>query len=381
MWLVAEVFAGRLTSLAEIPVLHAGGAQRRGGKGEGGERPMLSMDGLCIELVPAQRCATRRIGLASKNSRSDGSSQLPATISVRAYLISLHREGKRKAVPFSDAAANHPGQFVQKFVDGHKIPVDNAEAERTWYFDLKDNIVNEEMSGIINYGTYGFSSTLKDGVTKKQVFKRKANDIEEVPLFFKFWFPQNSDKGFVIFQSFQGRSCISLIMTQIRDQYAAISGDLRIGFSKLVPSMSARSAFGRSTVKRVTFVKKSAPSDRADSYLGPTAADKVNYVLSFSTPRRAGLGPFSGIYDKIHGAQTGVYVVHGLEFDQATAEVMVGEAKRRVGIFGDSADAGLIEVTDQIKRGADGHPTYKSIKGECDQILEDFYNQVHGIDI
>jgi len=68
----------------------------------------------------------------------------------------------------------------------------------------------------------------------------------------------------------------------------------------------------------------------------------------------------------------------GISFSEAVAEVQVGNKKRKVGVFGLNSDAGVIDVTDDIVRGDDGHPTFKSLVKETNAILEDMYETMRG---
>lgn len=56
----------------------------------------------------------------------------------------------------------------------------------------------------------------------------------------------------------------------------------------------------------------------------------------------------------------------------------MGDRTRRVGVLGFNGDAGVIDITDVIARGSDGHPTFESLKKESYTILRDFYSVMKG---
>lgn len=64
----------------------------------------------------------------------------------------------------------------------------------------------------------------------------------------------------------------------------------------------------------------------------------------------------------------------GIEFSEVYADVKIGGKYRPVGVFGSDTNAGVIDITEDIVRGADGHPTFQSLTTQCDKILLDFYN-------
>ena len=50
-------------------------------------------------------------------------------------------------------------------------------------------------------------------------------------------------------------------------------------------------------------------------------------------------------------------------------------------MFGADSEAGVIDLTEAIKRGPDGHPTFDSIYDEVKSILKDFYTNIQGADL
>ena len=70
----------------------------------------------------------------------------------------------------------------------------------------------------------------------------------------------------------------------------------------------------------------------------------------------------------------GVVVHDGISFDKAVADIKVGNRIRPVGVFGDSKDVGLIDLTDAVERGEDGHPKFASMVKETKSILADFFS-------
>tara|TARA_R110000868_G_scaffold80982_1_gene229600 strand:- start:448 stop:627 length:180 start_codon:yes stop_codon:yes gene_type:complete len=53
--------------------------------------------------------------------------------------------------------------------------------------------------------------------------------------------------------------------------------------------------------------------------------------------------------------------------------VKIGGKYRPVGVFGGESNTGVIDITEDIVRGVDGHPTFESLTKQCDKILLDFY--------
>ena len=129
-----------------------------------------------------------------------------------------------------------PPQFITQFAVLHSTVTQNADRERSWYFEVKDSRGPGTSKGYVHYGTFGFESNFVDTNTKKHNYRRKVTDIEEIPLFFEFWYPTKSTHIFAVFQSFQGRSCIQLVMSEMQESFEKANPGFVIVFKKLLPN-------------------------------------------------------------------------------------------------------------------------------------------------
>jgi hypothetical protein len=299
---------------------------------------------------------------------------MASAIGLRGYLITAHKKGDRALLPFKskELSVSVP-QFFTNFVTAHAAVVQNSEKERSWYFEERENDGLGNSKGYTHYGTFGFESNFVDSKTKINNYRRKVDDIEEIPLFYEFWWPEKKNFCFAAFQSFQGRSCIGLVMDQAQEEFAALNPDYVLKYQKLLPS-EGNSLYAKAPVKRLRFIKRNAPQDLTDRYLGKRVPDKVNFEVRLSTNRNKVLGTFGEITAALKKSESGLVLHEGIEFTETYAEVKIGDKFRPVGVFGTDSNAGVIDITEDITRGADGHPTFGSLVEQCDIILEDFYN-------
>lgn len=299
---------------------------------------------------------------------------MASAIGLRGYVITAHKKGDRTEVPFSAKVFNvAPPEFFTRFVAGHAAVIQNAEKERSWYFEeiKSDGIGNSK--GYTNYGTFGFESNFVDRKTKKKNYRRKVDDIEEIPLFYELWWPQKKSFCFAVFQSFQGRSCIGLVMNQAQEEFSALNPGFMLKYQKLLPSEGG-SLYSKAPVKRLRLIKRNAPQDLTDRYLGKRVPDKVNFEVRLSTNRNKMLGLLGDITGALNKSDGGLFVHDGIEFTEAYADVKIGGKYRPVGVLGNDKNAGVIDITEDIVRGDDGHPTFESLAKQCDNILSDFFD-------
>ncbi|MCH8489001.1 MAG: hypothetical protein LAT81_03590 [Oceanicaulis sp.] len=304
---------------------------------------------------------------------------MPAAIGLRAYRFWAQKKNSRGHAPADPSELNTSvPDFVQSFIASHKSTTNNSEVKRSWSFDEKVTDSKGNTTGHVKYGTYGFESTLRDNRTMKANYRRKTNDIEEIPLFYEFWFPDGEDYGFLCMQSFQGRSCITLLVESIRDKFEEENQGYYFRIKKLMPNDLIGSLYKESSVKNLRLIKASSNGDIADNFI-KADPDDVNFEFVWKARRNKSLGSLKSIASSLNKNAAGLVEFEGIEFEQAVADIRVGGKLRRVGIMGPNADAGVIDITDDVVFGTNGHPTFASLQIESEKILTEFYATISGL--
>jgi len=298
---------------------------------------------------------------------------MASSISIRVYLLQLHRRRDHKTLPFRSAAGGVfvPG-FVSKFVADCSTTTEDADLERSWYFEEKMKGVLGNSKGHIHYGTFGFESNIVDNKTKKSKYKRQTTDSEVLPLYYEFWYPPRAQHIFVVFQSFAGRSCVHLVLRKMQEVFEAEHPGFLLRYKKLMPNDSSGSVYRGYPVQKLTLIKKNVSSDLADQYSGARPSEPVNLEVSLVARRKGSVGIFGALINQLRPSESGVITHAGFTFDEATANVRVGGRSRAVGIFGNNSEAGVIDITESVKKGRDGHPILESIIEETKSILKEF---------
>lgn len=235
------------------------------------------------------------------------------------------------------------------------------------------------VDGFIHYGTFGFESNLKNVKSGDVNYRRKKDDVEEIPLFFEFWFPEKADFAIITLQSFQGRSCVTLVMDSLKSEFEKEHDGLLLRYSKLIPSDDDNSFFSSAPVKRIRLIKRNKAADAFSSYSASGEVKPVDIELVVSAKRRHNLGAFGSMSRDLKAGDDGVIVYEGMQFQEAIADVLIGKKVRPVGIFGDHKNAGVIDVSEDVAYGDDGHPTRQSLKKVTKAIAQDFYRVLAGL--
>lgn len=303
---------------------------------------------------------------------------MPASIGIRVYQLTAHKKNSRGSKPVDpkELASDVPA-FLADFITSNAAAIQSSELERSWYFQEMESDQSGSR-GYVHYGTFGFESNFVNSATKKTNYRRKVDDVEEIPLFYETWCPPKSRFGLAAFQSFQGRSCISLVFHHMGEAFEKANPTFILRFKKLLPNDVAGSLYTTAPVKKLRLIKRNASGDDASRYFPGVTPEAVDFEVSVSAKRRRTLGDLGSVTKGLHQNAAGVVIHDGIAFNEAVAEISVGGRVRRVGVFGSDNDAGVIDLTEAITRGADGHPTFASIKAESDVILKDFYNVLAG---
>lgn len=296
------------------------------------------------------------------------------SIGLRVYQVMVYRERDKTPLDLTtDGSATDVFRFFSEFINSRGQPTDREDLQRSWFMETRGVGSVTSHEGYVNYGTYGFESNLVDRKTKRSNYRRQPGDLEEIPLYFKFWTPVGQSFGLAAFQSFQARSCVQLVINSASEMFSAKHKGFRLYFRKLMPEDVRSSALYSAPVKQFTFVKKTLPQAKEDRYLFDVDPDEVEFEVSIKAKRRKSLGTLLSFKEKA-GPGSALLRYDGIQFDEAKAEITVGNKRRTVGVLGYSSDAGVIELAESIQLGPDGHPTYESIRLETDAIFKDFYS-------
>lgn len=296
---------------------------------------------------------------------------MPFAIGLRFYKIEIrHKAGKE---PLDVGPGGQPCDlfdFFEHFVEQKSDPTEEQSEPRSWFFEKIQTNSIRTIHGYINYGTHGFESKLKDVKTKKEKYSRLSTDLEEIPLYFQIWVPSGSTSAFVCFQSFQGRSCVSFVRNAAGAYFKKNYPDYMMSFSIIVP---ASALIDDAPVKAVTFSRRVKSNDKADGHLLGKQVEELDFELSIKSRKRGG---FFSTYGELKNSfkvdGDGQFILfEGDHYERVKADVKFGNRRRMIGLFGSGLDAGLIEVSDKVKRSKSGHPIFESIANEVDEWLED----------
>jgi len=294
-------------------------------------------------------------------------------IGLYVYQLVVSRTDNYQKVPYaSSGIGSELYSFLPNWVSKKLTTLQNDHIERSWRLAAQPD-TGRSKHGIVHYGTYGYSSTIVDPTDNQVLFDRSSGDVEEIPLYYQFWVPDGGNFAFAALQSFRERSCVTQVLGELTSDFNHVYDHLRLTVRKIMPANDA--AYKNAPVKKLLLSTKKVSKDRAE-ILRNLPPDELNVELSFSVRRNGAFGRFVDVAPKIRAAEGGTaFVFDGIEFNEASALVQIGNSYMKVGIIGPANTAGVIDITDEVKFGVDQHPTFASVAATATRVIADFRTQ------
>lgn len=297
---------------------------------------------------------------------------MPGSIGLRQYKLFVTERGSRDFVdPLDDALIPNLPSYIDNFFAAHSTNVNEAGMERSWRIQEIEKDGSGHSRGLIHYGTYGFESDLQDQLTGETNYTRQPTDIEIIPLYYEAWLPSEQRFALLSFQSFMGRSCIQAILSRLKSNFEATNEGYLLKAHKIMPGENGGSAFAARSVKGLTLISRRTTTDITDRLFSGEDADHVRVTLNVTAGRKRSLGALGDLLQSVPAH--GIISYRGFEFDDAVAHVRVGNRTRPVGVFGANRDVGVIDITEDVTFGSNGHPAFQSIKVQAYQILNSMF--------
>ncbi|MCO4090939.1 MAG: hypothetical protein HEQ34_03175 [Sphingorhabdus sp.] len=300
-------------------------------------------------------------------------------VGIRTYQIFITRKKIHDFVQLDDSELKTSfGEFVEKFILDRSVSTNHQEHEKSWGIIEKKQGTGGNSRGLISYGRYGYAASLRDANTGVENYKRKRSDAETLNLYYQFWLPDDEKFALAAFSSFSGRSCISLIFEQMKSAFESVNPDFLLKFHRLMPSGTSEKLYAGKPVKSLTLVTRRPPRDLADALFRGRTQKVGQMTLKISSSRNGNLGILSDLIDGLPSDSSNVILYEGIEFEQATASIKIGDEVRPVGVFGAHSDVGVIDVTESVIKDEEGVPTFESLEAEANKILKVIYETLNG---
>ncbi|MBD2841413.1 hypothetical protein [Erythrobacter rubeus] len=296
------------------------------------------------------------------------------SVGIRTYQLFITKKRKASFVALDDEALSKPfPEFLSEFVTSRTSTQNLIDIEKSWKFNPESTSTLSGHEGTIAYGRYGFAASLIDIATGNENYRRKRTDSEVLNLFYRFWLPEGEKFCVAAFESFSGRSCITLVFEELRKRFEGENPELVLRIRKLMPTGASAKIYAGKPIKNIALTTRKPPNDLADKLFKGKAHTTKRMTVKIFAGRNDLLGDFTDLINSLPADGSGVLSYDGVDFDKAVADVKVGKEIKPVGVFGAHDEVGVIDITEDVSKDADGLPTFQSVKKEADKILAAVY--------
>lgn len=132
-------------------------------------------------------------------------------------------------------------------------------------------------------------------------------------------------------------------------------------------------------VKRLVFRRLQLPSDICDAY--DVQPDEAYAEYAIVARRDANLPFLRNFLRRLTEKGDGALHIEEpphFEPDQVLLEVDLNGHRRTIDIRQTHKLRAYFDVTDKVTRGADGHPTFRSMSRQCDELVTDIWRTLRG---
>jgi hypothetical protein len=309
-------------------------------------------------------------------------------IGIRIYKLALfdNHIGVKFGTP---GLGEEPEQHFRAIL-GHQAMYNDLGRQRTYRPEALNNGA-DYAHGLLQYGNYGIASTLQIGVLQPQdeegpvevqVVRRGELDVEEIPLYYMFHFPADEKFAYIAFQTYQTRSCATLVLGHLIQSFndQRVHLGQRLTVQKVMLSAAEDPVVRASPVKEVILVRNRMPADRFNRYVR-NAVDKIRLKITIGATRGSTLGSYIGLFNEYQAHQGDILLFEGIEFQKAIALVEVGGKLRKVNLLGYDSSAGVIDISDQVELDDDGeYPTADSMEPVFRSSISDVAEMLAAMD-
>jgi hypothetical protein len=229
------------------------------------------------------------------------------------------------------------------------------------------------MAAMIKSGEMGvtseFVATADEQLGETPVFHRTREHAELVPVLVLAKLPGTRSKGFLITHSPYGRGIKTRFWDAFRDWFGERFPNYHVSLDPTIPSNFYREVIEQDGLKQVTLIRQLKPSDIVDEndrrWFDESNLGTIRTIISPPNRlRRLRKSDILAVLDRQKDLSS-LLIFRGQTYDEIRAtfidhqgrkhSIYLGEGSRRAPRAG-------YDVTEQLKFGENGHPTYESLR-------------------
>jgi len=320
-------------------------------------------------------------------------------IGISSYVIRLYAKGDRKKVlkfrslplaagkQLADYLFEYLSDLTENSHEGttlRNISIRNDKEQKPILF-----IDKHRVHGLLDYGKFGYTSTLKDRKTRAVNYERKTTDTEVIPMYFLLSVPKDKKKGVFLFQNY-GLSGIKTVMDEyLTRRFKKDFPNYTLIIRPFLDQELKRTMLRKGKIVSASIFSPNSYSDKADAVMNADAGEAIYFETVMRSKKRGVTldslqaaiikkmdkkkSPTSSDFNDIISLED-VAELRGVPKDDIEGfkvKVKYNGKEREVSLLGFGGRAIRFNVNDNVELGLDGHPKLASIHSEALTIESD----------
>lgn len=234
------------------------------------------------------------------------------------------------------------------------------------------------IEGVVEVGSSGYGSKLKDIKTGAVDFNRKTAHSEFIPLYYRY----NAELGAPDFSLLMLQNFEQTGLAQIVNEYFRIS--FRNAFPEyslyiqraLLPNV-AEALISKSPVKKVRWIRRSVPKDLADKFGAPPdyQEGEIEMIAKDKSGNPFGIKSRMKDFFSSKTSLNQLLEVGDVKYDELKLEIDIGGRKKTFSMSSIDNFRQTLDVSEDVALDSEGHPKFSSISAQAAQYEESLLKQ------
>lgn len=311
-----------------------------------------------------------------------------AKISLSSYLIKVIDKQTNQQLAFSTIIDTEHKYSIIDVLNNYfnsKKRVYSKNEDNKKVITVEKNSLKEEkqdkmikykyISGIIQTGSYGYSSDIFNIDTGKVEYEKPPNSAEMLPFFYGLYMPINALKGVCIFQKFMQYGIKSALENDLKEYFDKTYPQIKVELNALFPKDYLKNFFADGNIKQLRFIKHGVVDDIADRIDGNGISENIGFVeYVVKAKRKKNLPVNSKIWNMLDKGKNvnEMFEITNFDYDNIKVEISINNITKTINMSNIESINGSYNVTEEIDYGSNGHPTFKSISNISKEYAESF---------
>jgi hypothetical protein len=240
------------------------------------------------------------------------------------------------------------------------------------------------LDGTVEVGNSGYTASIKDVATNKEMFKQLPTQAHMIPLYLRFWVPEKQRFAVAAFQHYGDTGCKSSLNTIISGYFHKRFEDYTFALRQVLPSGYMDKVAASGAIKELRFIQHGVGSDFANMYGGNgLPAGTANVELRVVARKNNQLAWTQWIQQALRSGRPklrkGPIEADEFKCDDFKMKVNYKGKDRILKVRDFLRLNSRIDVSGEVEMTADGHPDRDSISGICEALMEQITEEDTGI--